>query len=81
MSIRVITNLVNHSAGNVKENLQLQRVITLKLTDTGIKNFIFITYLSDSISFQNFVEIQDDHVNCVHMTLNNPTGKSVTSQN
>jgi hypothetical protein len=32
--------------------------------DTGSKTFIFITYLSDSVSLQNFIYAKGRHVNC-----------------
>jgi hypothetical protein len=47
----------------MQENLR-KTSITLKLTDTGRKNFLFITYSSDSVGLQNFIEIQSIHVNC-----------------
>jgi hypothetical protein len=49
---------VNQNVGKLEENLKLQNAVTLKLTDIGSKNFIFITYSPDSVGLQNVIEIQ-----------------------
>jgi hypothetical protein len=52
-------------------NIELQNAITLKMTDTVRKNFIFIP--SDSVALQNSTEIQGGQVNCcTHSTWNDP---------
>jgi hypothetical protein len=62
---------VNQNAGTFKENLKIQNAITFKIIGTGRRNFIFITYSSDSVGLQNFIEIQGGHVNCcVDLTWN-----------
>jgi hypothetical protein len=61
-----------------EENTVLQHVVTSKLTNTGMKNFIFITYSSDSVGLQNFTEIKGGHVNCcVDLIWDDPIGFSV----
>jgi hypothetical protein len=55
-----------------KSHGKFQNATTLKLIDTGPKNFIFIIYPSDCTGLQNFIEIQGCHVNCcVDLTWNN----------
>jgi hypothetical protein len=46
------------SVGKIKENLKLQNAVTLKVIDIRIKNFIFITYSSDSVDLQNFIKFK-----------------------
>lgn len=68
--MRLICILVNQNAGQFTENLKLENVITLNVSRIRRKNFIFITYTSDSARLQNFIEIQGGHVNCyVDMTF------------
>jgi hypothetical protein len=64
---------VYQNAGKFKENTKFQNTITLKLTDKGRKNLIFIICSSDSVGLQNFIQIQGGHANCcVDSTWNDP---------
>jgi hypothetical protein len=45
--------------------------------DIGRKNFMFITYSSDSAGLQNFTEIQGGHVNCCVDLVYEYTGQHI----